>query len=350
MIDDWTAFLRGSQMTKRHALVYGATGHTGRMVAAALHARGWTLTLSGRPVPALETMATALEAEARPASIGSPTELDQAIAGSSILINCAGPFRDSAPPLIAAALRARIPYIDVAAEIEAVLDTLEDWDAPARESGVLVIPAVGFYGGLGALVAAEALGGWSEADRIVLSYGLNEWIPTAGTLAAGVVSRERRNGGRPIFVDGALSYTHEPAPTVEWEFPAPIGRQPAVSQFTMADTVTIARLVRVQEIASYMPAKAVADLSAGAVRPSGDPKAQPSHQRFVLQATVSRGGIVRSCTVRGGDIYAITAPLVAEAAEFAIKSTGSGIRVTAELGAPGELLRSLTPFLDIETT
>lgn len=41
---------------------------------------------------------------------------------------------------------------------------------------------------------------------------------------------------------------------------------------------------------------------------------------------------MRSCTVRGGDIYAITAPLVAEAAEFAIGSTDGGIRVAAELG------------------
>ena len=335
-------------MITRHALVYGATGHTGRMVAAALRDRGWTLTLSGRQRPALESMATALDAAARSASLDSPAELDQATIGCNVLINCAGPFRDTAPPLIAAALRARIPYLDVAAEIEAILDTMQNWDAPAREVGVPVIPSVGFYGGLGALVAAEALGTWREADRIVLSYGLNEWIPTAGTLAAGVVSRERRNGGRPIFIGGALAYTSEPAPVVEWEFPAPIGRQPAVSEFTMADTVTIARQVSVQEIVSYMPAKAVSGLGGETVRSSGDAEVSPSRQRFVLQAAVSRGGMVRSCTVRGGDIYAITAPLVAEAAEFAIASASGGIRVTAELGAPGELLRTLSPFLDIE--
>jgi NAD(P)-dependent dehydrogenase (short-subunit alcohol dehydrogenase family) len=336
-------------MMKKHAFVYGATGHTGRMVAEALHSRGWTLTLSGRRRPALESMATALDATVRPASIESPTELDQAINGCSILINCAGPFRDTAPPLIAAALRQQIPYLDVAAEIETILDTMQNWDTPAREAGALVIPAVGFYGGLGALVAAEAVGAWDEADRIVLSYGLNEWIPTAGTLVAGAVSRERRNGGRPIFIEGALAYTSEPAPIVEWDFPAPIGRQPAVSELTMADTVTIARQVRVQEIVSYMPEKAIADLDGGTVRPSGDAKVQPSHQRFVLQATAFRGEMVRSCTVRGGDIYAITAPLVAEAAEFAIRSTSGGIRVAAELGAPGELLRTLIPYLDIES-
>jgi Saccharopine dehydrogenase NADP binding domain len=337
-------------MITRHALVYGATGHTGRMVAAALRDRGWTLTLSGRQRPALESMATALDAAAKPASLDSRAELDQATIGCNVLINCAGPFRDTASPLIAAALRARIPYLDVAAEIETILDTMQNWDAAAREAGVPVIPSVGFYGGLGALVAAEALGAWGEADRIVLSYGLNEWIPTPGTLVAGVVSRERRNGARPIFIEGALAYTYEPAPTVEWEFPAPIGRQPAISEFTMADTVTIARQVRVQEIVSYMPAKAIADLGGGSVRPSGEANVQPSHQRFVVQASVSRGGMVRSCTVRGGDIYAITAPLVAEAAEFAIRSTGGGIRVAAQLGAPGELLSTLAPFLDIEPT
>jgi hypothetical protein len=174
--------------------------------------------------------------------------------------------------------------------------------------------------------------------------------PPAGTIAAGVVSRDRRDGGRPIFTEGTLACTHEPASTVEWEFPTPIGRQPAASEFTVADTVTIACLVKVQEFVSYMPTKAIADLGGGTVRPSGDANVQPSHQRFVLLATASRGGMVRGCTIRGGDIYAITAPLVAEAAEFAIGSTSGGIRVAAELGAPGELLRTLLPFLDIEPT
>jgi short subunit dehydrogenase-like uncharacterized protein len=174
-------------MSSPHAVVYGATGHTGRMVAAEFRARGWSVTLAGRRLAPLETMADELGAVAREASIDAPNELDAALSGADIVVNCAGPFRDTTPALIAAALRAGIPYLDVAAELEAIIDVIRDWDAPAREAGVTVVPGMGFYGGLGDLVATEALGDWTEADRIEIGYGLNEWIPTGGTLASGVV-------------------------------------------------------------------------------------------------------------------------------------------------------------------
>ncbi|GAB3846387.1 hypothetical protein GCM10029963_26050 [Micromonospora andamanensis] len=47
------------------------------------------------------------------------------------MINCAGPFASTAAALVAAALRAGIPYVDVAAEIEANLDTFRHFAAPA---------------------------------------------------------------------------------------------------------------------------------------------------------------------------------------------------------------------------
>ena len=56
--------------------------------------------------------------------------LDHALDGSAAVINCAGPFRWTAAPVIEAALRAGIPYLDVAAEIEAVADTFAHYDEP----------------------------------------------------------------------------------------------------------------------------------------------------------------------------------------------------------------------------
>jgi short subunit dehydrogenase-like uncharacterized protein len=334
-------------MSSPHAVVYGATGHTGRMVAQGFRARGWSLTLAGRRHQLLDAMADDLGAVARVASIESPEQLDAALAGADIVVNCAGPFRDTTPALIAAALRAGIPYLDVAAELEAIIDVIRDWDAPARKAGVTVVPGMGFYGGLGDLVATEALGDWTEADRIEIGYGLNEWIPTGGTLASGVVSDERRAGKRAVFANGTLTYTDEPRTTVDWDFPAPIGHQSAVPEMTMADTITIPHHVRVREMVSYMPTDAVAGLSGESVRPAGE-TAHSSRQRFALQVTATLAGAERRCTVRGGDIYAVTAPLVVAAATIILTSPDEGVRVAGELGAPGELLRSLEKSGDIE--
>ena len=54
------------------------------------------------------------------ASVDDPASLDRAISGAAAVINCAGPFMDTAAPLIEAAIRGRIHYLDVTAEQPAV--------------------------------------------------------------------------------------------------------------------------------------------------------------------------------------------------------------------------------------
>ena|SRR5882672_5950483 len=58
------------------------------------------------------------------------------------------PFVDTADIVTNAALRARIHYVDVAAEQLSVGKTLEKFDASAREAGTAVVPSMGYFGGL----------------------------------------------------------------------------------------------------------------------------------------------------------------------------------------------------------
>ena len=168
----------------RTITVYGASGHTGQFVVAELRRRGWVPVLSGRDPDKLRAAADGGlgELEIRPAAVDSPTAIDHALDGSAAVINCAGPFRWTAAPVIEAALRAGIPYLDVAAEIEAVADTFAHYDEPARDAGIVVVPAMAFYGGLGDLLATAATPGWTSADEVTIAYGLNSWRPTQGTL------------------------------------------------------------------------------------------------------------------------------------------------------------------------
>ena len=123
--------------------------------------------------------------DARPASVDDPASLDRALAGAAAVINCAGPFASTAAPVIEAALRAGIPYVDVAAEIEANVDTFAHFSERARAAGIAVVPAMAFFGGLGDLLVTAAMGDWTAADEAHVAYGLSSWHPTAGTLAAG---------------------------------------------------------------------------------------------------------------------------------------------------------------------
>lgn len=331
----------------RPVLLYGASGQTGQFVAQELCRRGWPVILSGRDAARLEPLAARLGlAEPRPASIDDDDALDFALSGAGVVLNCAGPFRRTAPPLIAAALRAGIPYLDVAAEIEAILDTMTDWDAPARAAGVAVVPAMAFYGGLGDLLATHALGDWEAADEIILAYGLSDWIPTDGTRLAGAVSRERRGGRRPVYTGGRLLYRKDALPITEWTFPDPIGRQRAVGELTMADSVTIPHHIRVPEIRSYMTAGALEDLARPDTKREPTDESGRTSQRFAVEVTVRRGNEVRHGIAGGRDIYAISAPLLVEAAALVVTNGQTGVLTAGRIGERGQLLSALEPHLD----
>jgi hypothetical protein len=295
--------------------VFGAYGHTGRFVVSELRKRRWTPILSGRDPAKLAALGAAYpHAEIRPASADDPASLDAAIAGAAAVINCAGPFATTAAPVIEAALRARIPYLDVAAEIEANADTFEHFSGRARDAGIVIVPAMAFYGGLGDLLATAAIGDWPAADEICIAYGLDRWRPTSGTRVAGQVSRQRRDGRRIVFSDGRFEYRTDGAPVLEWTFPPPLGTQPVIGEFTMADTLTISRHLPAPQIRSYMTRAAVDDLSGPDVSPpEAVDESGRSAQTFLVEVVVRRRGEERRAVASGRDIYAISAPLVVEA-------------------------------------
>src|SRR5262249_40612733 len=133
----------------RAVTVFGAYGHTGRFVVSELLKRGWTPILAGRDTAKLKALAdTHPGLDVRVATVEERESLDRAVSGAAAVINCAGPFVDTAPAVINAALRARIHYLDVAAEQAAVLATFKEFADASRDAGVGVVPAMAFYGGL----------------------------------------------------------------------------------------------------------------------------------------------------------------------------------------------------------
>ncbi|MGW7427987.1 saccharopine dehydrogenase NADP-binding domain-containing protein [Streptomyces sp. NPDC054861] len=304
-----------SHRPARTVLVYGAYGHTGRFVVAELLRRAWTPVLSGRDAARLRTLSEEHGGlDVRPAAVDDAAALDRALAGAAAVINCAGPFASTAAPVIEAALRAGVPYVDVAAELEAVADTFARFDDRAREAGALIVPAMAFYGGLGDLLVSAALGDRREADEVVTAYALSSWRPTAGTRAAGRVSRERRNGRRRLHTNGSLEYRTGEPPLSRWSFPAPVGDRDVVGEFTMADSVTVPRHVDVPEMRTVMSAAAVEDLtSPDTAPPAAVDERGRSDQTFLVEAVVRFDGRERRAVARGRDIYAISAPLAVEA-------------------------------------
>jgi hypothetical protein len=311
-------------------LVYGAYGHTGRFVVAELRERGFDVILSGRNAAKLPG--------GRPASADDPAALDRALDGVAAVINCAGPFAETATPLIEAAIRAGVPYVDVAAEIEANLDTFTLF----ADADTVIVPAMAFFGGLGDLLATAAMGDWTTADEVHVAYGLSGWHPTPGTLSAGRVSSERRDGRRLRYAGGRLEHRDDALPTLEWAFPAPLGPQPVLGEFTMADVVTIPRHLDVPDVTTYMTTTAAEGLSAAQERSSAE--------TFVVDVVVRKGAEERRIVARGEDIYAVSAPLAVEAVDRILtgRTRVKGVASAGEIFDAPDFLRALSPHISVE--
>ena len=333
-------------------MVYGATGHTGRFVVAELLRRGFTAVVSGRDAARLEVLAAEWgDVVVRPAAVDDAESLDRALAGAAAVINCAGPFAVTAGPVVEAALRAGIPYLDVAAEIEANVSTFADHAEAAGKAGTSVVPAMAFFGGLGDLLVTAAMGEWTAADEVHVAYGLNSWHPTAGTRVAGQVSHQRRGGRRVRFADGALQY-HDDAPAQQdWLFPEPLGRRTVIAEFTMADVVTVPSHLAVPVVRTYMTAEAAGDLAKeDTPAPAPVDDLGRSDQTFVVDVLVRADGVERRATARGQDIYAVTAPLVVEAVRRILdgRTRTTGVASAGAAFDAADFLRALAPYLSVE--
>ncbi|HEY0949081.1 saccharopine dehydrogenase family protein [Nocardioides sp.] len=295
--------------TSGPVLVYGAPGHTGRFVVDELLHRGLVPVLAGRSADRVAAAGSG-DLERRAFGLDDPARLRAALADIAVVVNCAGPFLDTALPLARAAVAAGAHYLDVTAEQQVVRDLYAELDGPARAAGVAVVPAMAFYGGLADLLVTAVLADETRADEVDVAIGLDRWWPTAGTRATGA----RNTFARQVVRGGRLVPLPDPAPTGTWDFPPPLGEQPVV-QLPFSEVITIHRHLDVGELRSHLNTAPLDDLHDTSTPP---PAATDEHgrsaQRFVVDVVVRRGADRARAVAAGRDIYAVTAPIVVEGA------------------------------------
>lgn len=310
--------------------IYGASGHTARFVLAELVRRGHAPIAVGRD--------NAKMPEMRVAPLDDADSLDRALAGADAVINCAGPFLDTAAPLIEAALRMRVHYFDLTAEQGSARSTFERFDAPARERGIIVVPAAGFYGGLGDLLATHAMNGWRRADRVDIAIALDSWWPTRGTRNTGA-----RNTAPRLVLSGGELVELAPSAPAPWNFPEPFGTQDVI-ELPFTETILLARHLHVREMHNYLNQTPLRDLRDPATpEPVATDEYGRSNQHFLIEVVARSGDEEHRVWASGRDIYAITAPIVVEAVERICQSSrnDAGAFALAQLVDAPEFLAAL---------
>lgn len=124
-------------------LLYGANGYTGELVARLARGLGHRPILAGRNADGVCALSEELGLDRRLFSLDAPGRIDDALAGMSLVLHCAGPFSRTSKAMADACLRTRTHYLDVTGEVE-VFEALAARDAEARASGVMLMPGCGF--------------------------------------------------------------------------------------------------------------------------------------------------------------------------------------------------------------
>jgi short subunit dehydrogenase-like uncharacterized protein len=327
--------------TKPAVAILGATGYTGRFVVADLLRREITPIAIARNAAALEAAHFDKNVIRRQATVDDAESLDRALQGAQAVINTAGPFIDTADPVASAALRAKIHYVDVAAEQVATGRLFEKFDEPARKAGIVVLPAMGFFGGLTDLMVTALMKDWAAADAVETFIGFDSWHPTQGTRN----TIGRKSVGNLVFVGGHLTPAPSSPAQKNWHFAEPVGDQ-VVLELPFSETVLLSRHVKTAEHHNYLTQVAITDVLDPSTPP---PKAADamgrSAQNFVVEVVVTRGDEQRCACTRGRDGYAVTAPLTGEAVERLLKGqfSSAGAHAPGEIFDAEELLTALGP-------
>jgi hypothetical protein len=309
--------------------VVGAAGHTGKFVVAELARRGIGVIATGRDAGRLARAGFPASVTQRVTRVDDAAALDAAIAGAQVVVNCAGPFMDTADAVAGAAVRAKAHYIDVSAEQGSTRFVLEKYDAPARYAGVAVVPALAFFGGFVDLLATAAVGDWPAADSLDVVIGLDSWHPTEGTRETG----KKNTAQRFVQRGGRLEPFTEPG-AKEWGFGEELGHM-KVKEVALSEAILIPRHIQVKELHTYLSSNALDDIhDAATPAPKAADKTGRSAQIFVVDVVaVKRGAKKRSVRARGRDIYGFTGPLVQEA----VAALLAGNFGFAGAKAPGEI-------------
>ena len=320
--------------------VLGANGHTARFVVDELGRRGFDVLAATRD----GTLHTAglRDLRCRLVDFSDAHSLDAVCSDADAVINCAGPFFDTALPAAQAAVRAGIPYLDVTAEQHTAKAVLETLDGPAAHGGVLVVPAMGFFGGLADLLASTIIQQAKSVLSIEIGVALDRWHPTNGT---------RLTGARNIYPrvhveDGILTDLAPMGLRQEWDFGGDFGVQ-RVTPVQLSEIVLIHRHIRAQSIVSYMNEAPLEDLgNPDTPAPQKDGEHGRSAQNFALCVSVADdSGPRRHTQANGRDIYAVTAPLVVSACERILRGQ---VRTSSGARTPGELFQARDYLLDLE--
>jgi short subunit dehydrogenase-like uncharacterized protein len=183
-------------------LIYGATGYTGKLIAQQAVKQGLKPVLAGRSAAKLQNVAKKLGLEWVAVDLSDQTALEKALSGVRLVINAAGPFSDTAKPMVEACLVEGVHYLDIANEAS-IYQLLQTYDRQARERGIVLMSGVGFGTVVTNFLAKQAVALLPDANKLEIAIMPYNYTtePAAG---ADKTALDVIVGGGKVYLDGKL--------------------------------------------------------------------------------------------------------------------------------------------------
>lgn len=257
-------------MSRRVPIVlYGATGYTGRLMAAELARREIPMLLAGRSRDKLEALSATLPTKPQVlvADASDPASLQGMAARGQAVLSAAGPFASLGPPVQEACLKAGSHFLDITGETPYMLDTWSR-DSRWREAGLAAVNAVGFDvvpTDVAAWLAADGLDRVDELDIAIWVGG--EFGASQGTQRSLVNMLGSESQG---YEDGQWRPTPAGSFTREMDFGGRVGPR-SVLFVPIGDIATAPRTTGARTVRTYFAVKSPtqAKIGGGIMRLSG---------------------------------------------------------------------------------
>lgn len=310
-------------------LLYGATGYTGRLIIARCLARGLRPILAGRS-EAVRELARSHGLPATVVGLDDPQALEQALAGVTVVLHCAGPFSRTSRPMADACLAAGAHYLDITGEI-GVFEALAARNAEARGRGVMLLPGIGFDVVPSDCLALHLKQRLPSATRLLLAFESSGGLSrgTATTMVenisrGGAVRREGRivpvpAGWKTIQVD--LGRGLESVTTLPWGDVATAWYStgiPDIEVYTRTTAVMRFGLVASRYLGPLLSSAPVQRLLKGRIRnraPGPDAAARAGGVSRLYGEVSDASGRTARARLQGPEGYTMTAHTAVAAAE-----------------------------------
>ncbi len=349
--------------------VYGATGYTGRLVAAELARREADFVLCGRDPAKVERLAAEVGGAATAvAALDDQAALRRAFEPCAAVISCAGPFVLYGEPVLRAAVDAGAGYVDSTGEQPFMRAVFDLHGRAAEAAGVPLVTAMGFDYVPGDMIAALTAAGLGRLDEISLAYGVRSFGPSRGTAASAI---GQLSGDDVEWRGGALVAASQRVRRPDHDFGGEIGRQ-RMTRYPAGEQITVPRHVETANVHTALTAATssghprLAPLvgltmpvlqrllrtrakglieRAVARMPEGPDLEQRRRARFQIDCEARAGTRVRRGTIRGTDVYGLTAVTLVEGA-LRLAAPGyerSGALAPSQAFDPADFLEAIAP-------